>query len=340
MSPIARIGKRLRLVVALLAGCLAVGSLGYHWIEGWPWLDALYMTVITIGTVGFSETHPLSDAGRVFTMALIVGGIGIFTYGFTTLTAIVVEGDLSQAFRRNRMERKIAQLTNHYIVCGAGHTGGVICDELGKTGRRFVVIDHDPAAILQLEEHLGQEVLSVVGDGSDDAALIRAGVRQAAGVFAVLATDQDNAFVALSAKGLNPQARVLTCQRSFGVREKLLRSGADGVVDPEFSGGLRLASEMIRPVTVGFLDAMLRNSSANFRFDEIAMPTDSPFMGRPIGAIKGAEGGGPLVVAVVAAGAEAHELNPTVDRPLREGDRLIVLGETEALGQLRRRLQG
>lgn len=236
------------------------------------------------------------------------------------------------------MERKIARMHGHYIVCGAGHTGAVICDELRKTGRHFVVIDHDGAALLQLEEHLGQEVLCVVGDASDDAVLIRAGVSRAAGVFAVLSTDQDNAFVALSSKGINPAARVLTCQRSFGVREKLLRSGADGVVDPEFIGGMRLASEMIRPVTVSFLDAMLRETAAHFRFDEINVPADSPLLGHPLGAIKGAAGGGPLIVAVVAAGMETQEINPSVERLLGAGDRLIVLGETGALGLLRRQL--
>lgn len=338
MSHLAGVRDRLLFILGLLVACLAIGTAGYHLIEGWTVFDALYMTVITIGTVGFGEVHPLSPAGRVFTMFMIVGGIGMFTYGFTAMTAIVVEGELAKAFRRMRMENRIAQLKDHFIICGAGHTGGVICGELIKTGRDFVLVDRDPAAIAKLAQRLGFEVLSIVGDGSDDAVLRSAGVERAAGVFAVLATDQDNAFVVLSAKGLNPKTKVLACQKSLGVREKLLRSGADGVVDPEFIGGLRLASEMIRPVTVGFLDSMLRNKDSHFRFDEISVPADSPVIGHPVGGIKGAEGGCPLVVAVVAAGSDAYELNPPVDRPVRAGDRLVILGETEALGGLRKRV--
>jgi voltage-gated potassium channel len=338
VSQLASVRDRLLLVVVMLLACLAAGTTGYHFIEGWSLFDSLYMTVITIGTVGFGEVHPLSPAGRVFTMFMILGGIGLFTYGFTAITAIVVEGDLTRAFRRMRMDKKIAQLSGHFVICGAGHTGGVVCAELKKTGRDFVVVDRDPATIAQLEERLGFEFLHVVGDGSDDAILLRAGVKSAAGVFAVLATDQDNAFVVLSAKGLNPKAKVLACQKSLGVREKLLRSGADGVVDPEFIGGLRLASEMIRPVTVGFLDSMLRAKDAHFRFDEISVPASSALVGRPFGEIKGGEGGVPLIVAIVAEGSELYELNPPVARPVKAGDRLVILGEKDAIGGVRKRV--
>ena len=338
MTQLARVRDRLLAVFALLLACLTAGTLGYRGIEGWSYFDSLYMTVITIGTVGFQEVHPLSPAGRAFTIFLILGGIGVFTYGFTTMTQIVVEGQLAKAFRRMRMESKIAGLSNHFIVCGAGHTGGVICAELRKTGRDFVVVDRDAKAIEILLARLGFDFLHIVGDGSDDAALLSAGVVRAAGVFAVLATDQDNAFVVLSAKGLNPKVKVLACQKSLGVREKLLRSGADGVVDPEFIGGLRLASEMIRPVTVGFLDSMLRTKDAHYRFDEISVPSNSALIGKPVGDIKGGEGGAPLIVAVVAAGSDRYELNPPVARPVRAGDRLVILGETEALGGLRKRV--
>jgi len=236
------------------------------------------------------------------------------------------------------MEQNISHLSNHFIICGAGHTGGVICAELRKTGRDFVVVDRDAKAIETLGTRLGFDVLHIVGDGSDDEVLRMAGIERAKGVFAVLATDQDNAFVVLSAKGLNPKVKALACQKSLGVREKLLRSGADGVVDPEYIGGLRLASEMIRPITVGFLDSMLRNKDSHFRFDEITVPSDSSAIGQPVGKIKGAEGGCPLVVAVVSAGSNNYELNPPVDRPVRAGDRLVILGETEALGGLRSRV--
>ena len=339
MEEFSRARDRLLVVVGMLAGCLAAGTLGYKLIEGWSLFDALYMTVITVGTVGYGETHPLSTAGRAFTMALILVGIGLFTYAFSTISAVVIEGDLSEAFRRRRMEKRIKGLAGHYVVCGAGHTGGVICAELKKTGREFVVVDREQSAIDKLAERLGTEFLHVAGDGSEDEVLRRAGVESAAGVFAVLATDQDNAFVVLSAKGLNPKARVLACQKSLGVREKLLRSGADGVVDPEFIGGLRLASEMIRPVTVGFLDSMLREKGTHVRFDEVSVPAESALVGKAIGEVKGSQGGAPLVVAVVAAGSDRYEINPPVGRAIAAGDRLVLIGETEAIAALRRRVE-
>ncbi|MFI5360631.1 MAG: potassium channel family protein [Elusimicrobiota bacterium] len=306
MEELIRARDRLMGVAVMLLGCLAVGTLGYKLIEGWSLFDALYMTVITVGTVGYGETHPLSTAGRAFTIFLILGGIGLFTYGFSTIAAVVIEGQLSEAIRRRRMEKKIQELSGHFVVCGAGHTGGVICAELRKTGRRFVVVDRDQSAIDKLAERLGGDFPHIAGDGSDDEVLRRAGVERATGVFAVLATDQDNAFVVLSAKVLNPKARVLACQKSLGVREKLMRSGADGVVDPEFIGGLRLASEMIRPLTVGFLDSMLREKETHVRFDEVTVPPTSALVGREIGAVKGAAGGAPLVVAVVAASSDRY----------------------------------
>jgi voltage-gated potassium channel len=334
----ARTRDRLLGVAGMLLACLATGTLGYKLIEGWSLFDSLYMTVITVGTVGYGETHPLSTAGRTFTMFLILGGIGLFTYGFSTIAAVVIEGEMSEAFRRRRMEKSIAGLSDHFVVCGAGHTGGVICAELKKTGRTFVVVDRDAETILRLAERLGSEFLHVVGDGTEDDVLKRAGVERAAGVFAVLATDQDNAFVVLSAKGLNPKARVLACQKSLGVRDKLLRSGADGVVDPEFIGGLRLASEMIRPVTVGFLDSMLREKGTHVRFDEVSVPPGSALVGRSIGEVKGSEGGAPLLVAVVAPGSDRFEINPPVARAIASGDRLVLIGETNALEALRRRV--
>ncbi len=339
MDQLRDVRRRLLGVASLLVACLITGTLGYRLVEGWSLFDGLYMTVITLATVGYGETHPLSTAGRTFTMLLILGGIGVVAYAFSTITAIVVEGELTKALRRRRMDKNIAGLEGHFIVCGAGHTGGVICAELLKTGRQFVVVDRDASAIDRLVARLGADVPRLVGDGSEDEVLRRAGIERAAGVFAVLATDQDNAFVVLSAKGLNPKARVLACQKTIGVRDKLLRSGADGVVDPEFIGGMRLASEMIRPATVGFLDAMLRERSVHVRFDEIVVGEGSPAVGRSVDELRGS-GAGPLLVAVVAASSDNYEINPPPRRLVRAGDRLVLIGETSHLQELRARLGG
>ncbi len=326
---------RLITVLAAVAGVVLIGTVGYRLLERWSLLDSVYMTVITLATVGYGEVHPLSDGGRIFTILLILGGIGVMTYAFSTMTAIIVEGDLSTAFKRRRMQKEIEKLSGHYVVCGGGHAGGVIAGELKKTGRAFVVVDKDKEVLAQMAERIGEKgFLAIEGDATADETLKRAGVERAAGVFAVLAKDQDNAFVALSAKGLNAKARVVSCQKELGVRDKLFRSGADHVVNPEFIGGMRMASEMIRPATTGFLDAMLREKGTTVRFDEIAVNEGSPFVGKRVEEVKGQRGGDPLLVAI-QIGQLQYDINPTNAREIRAGEKLVVIGDSDGIARLR-----
>ncbi|MBI3551518.1 MAG: NAD-binding protein [Elusimicrobia bacterium] len=338
MEELLEVRNRLLTIFGLLVGCLLAGTAGYRVIEGWGFLDSLYMTVITLATVGYGEVHPLSAGGRVFTIVLILGGIGVMTYAFSTITSIIVEGELSAAFKRRRMQKEIDRLSEHYIICGGGHAGGVIAAELRKTGRPLVVIEKHKEVAEKFHERLGEDILIVEGDATEDETLKKAGVERAAGVFAVLATDQDNAFVALSAKGANPKARVVCCQKELGVREKLFRSGADNVVNPEFIGGLRMASEMIRPAAVGFLDSMIKDKDSVTRFEEIAVPEGSPFVGKALGAVKGAQGKAPLVVAVLEPGSGKYDINPEPERIISAGERLVLIGELSQLGELKKKI--
>ena len=336
MDELRDIRRRLASSAILVAALFLLGTFGYRIVEGWSLFDSLYMTVITLATVGYSEVNPLDTAGRVFTIFLIMGGIGVMTYAFSAITSVIVEGHLSAALRRRRMEKDIAKLSGHYVVCGGRHAGGVIIAELLRTGRPFVLVENQAEVIQKLRERQG-DILHVVGDATDDAVLKAAGVERAAGVFAVLATDQDNAFVALSAKGLNPNLRVVCSQKELGVRAKLLRSGADNVVNPEYIGGLRMASEMIRPATVGFLDAMMRASGTAERFEEISVPEGSPYVGKPVGEIKGSAGNAPLLIAVLDAQSLKYVINPDSSRPIRAGDHLVMVGEVGRLAELRKR---
>lgn len=340
MEELLEVRDRLFKIAGLLLAAIAAGTLGYCAIEGWGAFDALYMTVITLASVGYGETHPLSPPGRTFTIFLILGGIGVMTYAFSTVTSIIVEGDLSAAFKRRRMEKQIAKLSGHYIICGAGRGGGVIASELWKTGRLFVAVDKRVEPLERIAERLRDPgMLRIIGDATEDEVLKAAGVERALGVFAVLVTDQDNAFVALSAKGLNPRCRVVCCQKEFGVREKLFRSGADHVVNPEFIGGLRMASEMVRPAAVGFLDSMIREKDSVVRFEEVAVPEGSPYVGKAMAEIKGADGNAPLLVAVLPAGSGKYEINPEPSRVIRGGERLVLIGEMGQLAQLRKRIE-
>ena len=236
------------------------------------------------------------------------------------------------------MQKEIDSLTGHYIICGAGHAGGVIASELRQTGRPFVVIEKSGEALGRFCDRLGEGIFTILGDATEDEALKRAGIERAAGVFAVLAKDQDNAFVALSSKGLNPRARVVCCQKELGVREKLFRSGADNVVNPEFIGGLRMASEMIRPAATGFLDSMLREKSSAVRFDEILVPEGSAYVGRTLEAVKGGAAGAPLLVAVYEPGSGRYDINPAADRAIKAGESLVLIGESTRLSELRRKV--
>ncbi len=338
MKELSELGRRLSGIFALMLGVLVVGTLGYHWVEGWSLFDSVYMTVITLATVGYGETNPLDAQGRVFTILLIMGGIGVMTYAFSTITSIIVEGQLSDVFKRRRMEKDIAKLSGHYIVCGAGHSGGVICAELHKTERPFVLVDKNRETIAKISEKLGG-MLAIAGDATTDEALKAAGIERAAGVFAVLATDQDNAFVALTAKGLNAKARVVSSQKELGVREKLFRSGADNVVNPEYIGGLRMASEMIRPAAVGFLDSMIRERGSVVRFEEVSVPGGSPYVGRSLEQVRGSAGNTPLLVAVLDAASGKYEINPEGARRINAGDSLVMIGDVTQLAALRKTIE-
>ncbi len=332
MTDLSEIHRRLATVLALLVLTLLVGTVGYILVEGWTLFDAFYMTVITLATVGYGETNPLSPAGRIFTMFLILGGVSMVAYVFSTITSIILEGQLSVVFKRRRMEKEIAGLSGHYIVCGLSHSARVIMDELEKTGRAFVIVDQN----LETVERLTAEGLKAVhGDATEEESLLKAGIMKAAGVFAVLASDQYNAFLALTARGLNPQIRIVSTQKELSVRQQLLRSGADNVVNPEYIGGLRMVSEMVRPATVGFLDAMMRERDSVVRFDEVAVPEGSSWAGLPVARLKETDAHAPLLVAVFDGETGHYDINPDSSRLIREGDRLVMIGESAALLSLR-----
>ena len=234
------------------------------------------------------------------------------------------------------MEKEIAKLSGHYIVCGVSHSARVIMEELGKTGRTFVVVEQDRGTVERL---IADGFKVVEGDATEEETLKRAGVMKAAGVFAVLSSDQYNAFLALTAKGLNPKVRIVSAQKELAVRQQLLRSGADNVVNPQYIGGLRMVSEMVRPATVGFLDSMMRERDSVVRFDEVAVPEGSPFVGRPVGDMKGTESHAPLLVAVFEQETGRYDINPDSGRPIKSGDRLVMIGEASKLFALRKRIE-
>lgn len=255
-----------------------IGTLGYMYI-GRPsatWIDSFYMTFITVATIGFGEIVDLSHhpMGRLFTVFIAVIGIGTMSYLFSTFVALLLESDLNAALRKKRMEKEIARLAGHYIVCGIGRVGSNVADELLKTQRTLVVIETDRLAMDRwLEQH--PDTLHLYADAADDEALRRAGIMAAAGVFAVTGDDSHNLMVSLSVKLLNPKARVVARMHDIRNTDKARRAGADEVVSPDFAGGMRIASAMVRPHAVNFMDQMLRTDE-ELRVEEVMVPAHFP----------------------------------------------------------------
>jgi voltage-gated potassium channel len=322
--------KRLRLAFFLLVIVVLLGISGYIVIEGWGFLDALYMTVITIASVGFMEVNPLSPQGRIFTIFLIIFGMGILLFGISTLTAFLVEGELSEILRRRTMERTIAHLKGHYIVCGIGRLGKHIIDELYKTKRPFVAIDIHEGVCKDLAD---KGMLYIKGDATSSVILKAANAEQAKGLFCALRNDADNLLLIFTAKGINPHIRVVAKAEEGESEEKMRKAGADRVVLPEFIGGLRMASEMIRPEAVTFLDQMLKGKEI-YRVEDIPIPPESAFIGKTLkssGLVK-KEG---VTIGAVRKG-DKYLFNPPDSITLDSGDALILIGETNEIREIKK----
>ena len=321
--------RKLLQIIALTVFILSTGIIGYHLIEGWPWFDALYMTVITLATVGYGEIHALSYAGRVFTIFLIFGGMGILLYGVTEMTAFVVEGEMTGYLRRRNMKQRIGKLSNHYILCGWGLKGEHVLDELERTKRQCVVVEMNPEKVMRLNE---RDAMVVEGDATQDDVLMTAGIKKAAGLVATLPSDKDNLFVVITARGLNPRLRIVSKLDEIGAQEKFLRSGADSTVSTNFIGGLRMASELVRPDAVNFLDTMLRDNSS-LRVEDVQVVGKSKYLGKSIKQCDPLVDSGVLLFSIRRK--SGYVFNPPNTTTLVEGDILIVIGLADKIAALR-----
>ncbi|MFA6971233.1 MAG: potassium channel protein [Gallionella sp.] len=312
------------LLIALLAlvAVFIIGTLGYHILGGsqHPWVDCFYMTFITISTIGFGEIVDVSqyEYGRLFTVFIGMSGIGVLGYVLSTFTAFMLESDLNVSWRRKKMQKKIAQLKDHYIVCGVGLVGRNVAHELEMTGRPFVVIEGDMKVIQRyLDTHPAQFYLQ--GDATDNDTLLAAGVMQARGVFAVAHDDSANLVISLSAKQLNPDLRVVARCHDMKNADKTRRVGADEIVSPDYSGGLSLVSAMVRPNVMNFLDDMLKSDS-KLRMEEILIPES--LADKPLSVLYN-ENKDCMVLAIQRQGK--WQFNPTSDHILQEKDLLMVM---------------
>jgi len=336
--------NRLYKAISAVAIAITVGTVGFYVIEGGgvSLLDCLYMTIITLSTVGYGEVIPLTGVGRVFASILIITGMGSLIYFGSTVISFWVELDLQDARRRKRMQKTIDQMSGHVIVCGVGTTGSNVVLELLDTGTPFVMIELNEERIKDLISTTGRDVAKtpyLAGDATEDRLLQRAGIERASGLVAALRSDKDNLYLILSARQMNPDLRIVARAMEKDAPPKMLRAGADRVVAPNLIGGTRIASEMIRPDVVEFLDIMMRDKEQNTRFGQVRLPPDSPLVGRTLADTKIRKATDVLVIAIRDRQGQ-FMYNPGPETVLVEGATLIVLGSRDSVKTLSSSLHG
>ena len=331
------IKRRLVYIIFAIFCVIWVGSFGYYFIfkAEYGFMTCLYMTVISLTTVGYGEVIEVAGnvPAEVFTMILITFGMGIILYGISTLTAIAIEGELSGILRKKRMEKRIQKLKDHYIVCGGGQTGRPVLAELMVSGEPVVLIEQSQESIDRCKA-IWEDLLYVMGDASDDANLKAAGIENAKGIIISLASDKDNLFTTMSARMLNSKIRIVSRTIDAALEAKMRRAGANGIVSPNYIGALRMASEMIRPAAVDFLDSMLRSSRGNLRIHEINIAEKSPLLEKNI-MDAGFKQKFNLLVLGIRNNDKEIEFNPEPTRMLASGETLIVMGEVENITRVR-----
>ncbi|MEW6213903.1 MAG: potassium channel protein [Nitrospirota bacterium] len=318
------IKKRLILAVILIGLVIAFGTTGYMVIEGWNFLDSLYMTVITLSTVGYREIGDLSPGGRLFTIILIISGVGTMLYVLSTGAKFILEGEIQEVFGRRRLEKKIKELKNHYIICGYGRMGRIIGKELRNNGVQFVVIEKNPVL------HEKEEALILEGDATHDDILKEAGIEKAKGLITVLPTDAENLYVVLSAKGLNPDLLIVARAGEEGSEQKLLRAGADRVISPYHTGGLRIAHTVLKPAVVDFIEFATKSGNIDLQMEEILIPEDSGLAGLTLDQCGIGKELGIIIVAIKTSTGDM-KFNPTFRTVIGPSDTLIALGEIAKL---------
>ncbi len=321
-----------RLIKGLIATFIAIaaGTAGYKLLGGpeWSLLDSIYMTIITLTTVGFGETQDLSanPSARILTIFIILFGMGSLLFVVSTVTGFIVEGELTNVFGRRKMLKEISNLKNHFIVCGIGDIGSTIVKELKLTKRDFVVVDTDSEKLEKL--NVMEKVLYINDDATKDEALISAGVHEAQGLITILPDDKDNLFVTLSAKQLNPNLRIVSKGIDEHTIKKLKMAGADSVVLSNAIGGLRMVSELIRPGVVGFLDKMLRTQKGkSYRFEDVIIPAGSKFIGQTLSQANLLHNTRVLLVAMKCEDGD-FVYNPESSSIIKDKSVIVVMGES------------
>ena len=323
------IKRKLIYPVISILGVISFGTIGYTVIENWSLFDSLYMTIITLTTVGYEEVHVLSKSGRVFSIVLILSGVGSMLYALGVGARVLLEGEIRDILGRKKLTKKIANLKNHYIICGYGRMGNIICREMLQNKAPFIVVEGNPDVVASMDANL----LALHGDATQDAVLKQAGIDRARGLISVLSSDADNLYVVLSARGLKPGLKIVARASEEGAEQKLLRAGADNVVSPYSIGGLRIAHRLLKPAVVDFIEFATRSGNLELQMEEIKVKGTSHIIDRSLDECGIRKEMGIIIVAIKRESGEM-KFNPTSTSIIKQGDTLVAMGETKQLKAL------
>jgi voltage-gated potassium channel len=319
--------QNLRLIGLALALVIVAGTAGFHFIFGWPWLDGFYMVITTLTTIGYQETHPLSNGGRAFNLVLIFFGVGLVFLAIGALTQALLEFELRSFFGRRKMERDIDRLTEHYIICGAGRVGRSAARELARKPVPFVIIESNDAKAARFNN---EEWLMVVGDATKEQTLREVHIERARGLVAATTTDATNLYIILTARALNPKLKIIARASEEDAEKHLLTAGADFIVSPYSFAGQRIAQTFLRPHVVSFLDTATTHLGMDLEIGEICIGRESGFAGKTIETSRIRQERGVIILAIKRP--QGMHFNPAPDDRIEPGDFLIAMGEP---GQLR-----
>ncbi len=320
--------REIRIIIVSITLILVLGTIGYMVLEGWDFLDSLYMTIISITTVGFGEVHPLDDTGRIFTILLILGGMSVLAYSVHYFGQNLIEGELRNIFGRRRLERKIALLKKHYIICGYGRMGRIVTEELLKRRLRVVVIEKDKEVVEKLQE---EGIVYIHGDATEEEVLLKANIKKAKALVATLPEDAENLYLTITAREMNRDLFIVARSTDARVERKMMRAGANKVISPYRLGGLRMANALIRPEAIEFIE--LAMEGFDVRMEEIPIFEGSPFAYKKLRDSGIRDKYGAIVVAI-KRGPANYIFNPGPDEKILPGDIIIVIGKASMLDEI------
>jgi voltage-gated potassium channel len=316
--------------LALITLMILIGTIGFHVIEGWSFLDCLYMTIITIFTVGFKEVRKLSPQGQIFTIFVILGGVGTAIFAFTKIAEIAFEGGINKFWRRRKMEKELKNLKDHYIICGHGRMGKIVRERLEEEKLPFVVIDNKEEKLEELKQT--NRCPFIEGNAKQEDILIQAGLKKAKGLAALLTTDADNLYLVLTVRLINPSIFVLSKALDDEGERKILQIGANKVVSPYRLSGLKIAQGLIRPTLLDYMDLIIRRKELPLYMEELVVKKDSKIVNRDLAECDIRRTANVIVVAMKEPGKDI-EFNPSPNTKIKTGDILLVLGDKNAVNQ-------